>query len=72
MFKWIAENIWAVVVIAIFAGFVILALVSVLKKKKKTGFCNGNCAGCSVGCTNRDNSAIPEEDRADTQFHIGG
>ena len=52
MFAWIAENALTLAVIAVILAVAGLAVVSLVRdKKKKKGGCTGNCATCGMGCS---------------------
>ena len=47
MFAWIAENAVTIIVAAVVFAAVILAVVKIIKDKKKGAVCSSGCAGCS-------------------------
>lgn len=47
MIKWLSENYITVIVLAVLAAAVAGVLISLVRKKKKTG-----SAGCTCGCAN--------------------
>ncbi|MBR5387512.1 MAG: FeoB-associated Cys-rich membrane protein [Clostridiales bacterium] len=48
-------NIWDCIILAIVAGGVVLAVISIVRSKKKGG-CHGSCSSCPYGdsCTTKD------------------
>lgn len=59
MISWISQN-WGTIAICIFLAAVVIAILSVLIKDKKSGrsSCGGNCSHCSA-CGNCGNPATP-------------
>ncbi len=51
MFAWIADNVVTVVAVAIVLIIVALAVFSLVRQKKSSSGCTGNCASCGMGCS---------------------
>jgi len=47
MISWISENIGTVLISAIIAGLVALAVISIIKNRKKGKKCSCGCEGCA-------------------------
>ena len=51
MFSWIADNAATIIAAAVVLILIGVAVFSLVKgKKKSSGVCTGDCAGCGAGC----------------------
>lgn len=47
MITWFSENIGTIVICLIIAVFVFVAIVSIIRNRKKGKSCSGGCDGCA-------------------------
>ena len=62
MITWLSENLITIAVCLVIAGLVVLAVISLMKNRKKGGKCSCGCEGCVYsGSCSRPDKESPEK-----------